>query len=71
MSAPVHLRVVSPLLAMDESSLRAFVTLPVGTLIETVKHLPEHGLVSIRAGDQNLLAFARDLEERTEPVDGT
>lgn len=70
--AVLHLRVVSPFLAMRESSLSpAFFTVPKGAVLETSYELHQPGLVQIKVGDQDqpLFAFMRDLRERAEPVD--
>ena len=44
------------------------VTLPVGSIIETLDSLDEPGLHSITLGDEELFAFTRDIEERSEPI---
>jgi hypothetical protein len=68
----MHLRVVSPFLAMRESSLSpAFFMVPKGAVLETSYELHQPGLVQIKVQDQDqsLFAFLRDLRERAEPVD--
>ena len=62
----VRRRVVSPILA---TKARGFVTLPVGSIIETSDSLDEPGLHSIKLGNEELFAFTRDIEERSEPID--
>ena len=71
MQAVLNLRVISPFLAMRESSRSpAFITLPKGAVVETSYELHQPGLVQIKAQDQPLFAFMRDLRERAEPLDG-
>ena len=62
----VRRRVVSPILA---TKARGFVTLPVGSIIETSDSLDEPGLHSIKLGNEELFAFTRDIEERSERID--
>ena len=61
----VRRRVVSPILA---TKARGFVTLPVGSIIETSDSLDEPGLHSIKLGNEELFAFTRDIEERSERI---
>jgi hypothetical protein len=69
--AVVNFRVISPFLAMRESNQSpAFLTVPKGAIIETSHELHQPGLVQIKAADQPLFAFMRDLRERAEPLDG-
>ena len=69
MQAVLHLRVVSPFLAMSQSNLSpAFFTVPKGAVIETSYELDQPGLVQIKVEDQRLFAFIRDLRERAEPL---
>ena len=70
MQAVLNLRVISPFLAMRESSLSpAFVTVPKGAVVETSNELHQPGLVLIKLADQLLFAFIRDLRESAEPLD--
>jgi hypothetical protein len=63
-------RVVSPFLAVQLSAQRErFVTVPVGAIIETSAALQEPGLVTVTANGSPLLAFHRDISERSEPVE--
>jgi hypothetical protein len=66
MPSVVRFRVVSPILTTTKA--RGFVTLPVGCIIETAESLDEPGLRSIRLGDEELFAFTRDIEERSELI---
>jgi hypothetical protein len=62
----VRYRVVSPIVTIKA---RGFLTLPVGSIIETSDSLEEPGLHSVRFGDEELFAFTRDIEERTERIE--
>ena len=42
--------------------------LPVGSIIETADSLDEPGLRFIRLGNEELFAFTRDIEERSERI---
>ena len=64
----VRFRVVSPMLA---TKARGFVTLPVGSIIETSDSLDEPGLRSVKFGNEELFAFTRDIEERSERIDSS
>ncbi len=64
-------RVTSPILAVRHelnSCKSNFVQLPVGTIISTARDLDEPGLVGIRAAEDELLAFVRDLRESTQSL---
>ena len=69
MPTVVRFRVTSPFLAVGSSQHRGFVTIPQGSVIETSDDLEEPGLHSMKLGHENLFAFARDIGERTEPMD--
>ena len=70
MQSVARYRVCSPFLAVRPSpNKERFVTLPVGAVIETSEDLLEPGLGSVIVNGDNLLAFHRDIVERTEPVD--
>ena len=66
MPAVVHRRVISPVLAVKG---RGFETIPIGSIIETSDDLREPGLNSIRFGTEELFAFTRDIEERSQQID--
>jgi hypothetical protein len=69
MPAVVRRRVVSPFFAFKPAAnSRAFVTIARGWIIETLGDLEEPGLQSIKVGDQELFAFTRDINERSEMV---
>jgi hypothetical protein len=69
MPTVVRFRVTSPFLAVGSSQQGGFVTIPRGAVIETSDDLREPGLHLMKLGPENLFAFARDIEERTEPMD--
>jgi hypothetical protein len=46
-----------------------FLTVPVGSVIETREEFHSPGLFEIQLNDQPLLAFMRDIEECTELID--
>lgn len=56
--------VIQPLI-----DLPPFVTLPVGSVIETGEPIRSPGLAEIRWNNQPLLARMRDIEQCTQPVD--
>ena len=66
MPSVVRHRVVSPILTTNKAL--GFVTLPVGSIIETADSLDEPGLRFIRLGNEELFAFTRDIEERSELI---
>ena len=70
MSSPgVCFRVVSPFLAFQAIATdEPFLTVPVGSIIETREEVHSPGLFEIRLKDQPLLAFLRDIEECTVPT---
>ena len=62
-------RVISPFLAVRSSPRHErFVTVPQGAIIETTDDLQEPGLGTVMVGGDILLAFHRDIVERTEPI---
>jgi hypothetical protein len=63
----VLLRVQSEILAVTATEQR-FVTIPAGAVIETSGDLVEPGLHHITYDGQDLLAFARDIRERTRLI---
>ena len=63
-------RVHSPFVAVRPSPQKdRFVTIPVGSVIETSEDLREPGLGTMTVNGTNLLAFHRDIIERTEPLE--
>jgi len=69
MSSPeVYFRVVSPFVGTAVES-KAFIAIPIGSIIEIRYAIGDPGLVEIRVNDERLLAFRRDIQERTEPID--
>lgn len=60
-------RITSPILALTPENSR-FVTLDRGTVVELVGNTADPGLRPVVSDGQRLLAFNRDLEERSERV---
>jgi hypothetical protein len=69
MDVPSKFRVVSAFAVVDNHQPRRFVTIPVGSIIETSDDLHQPGFVQIKVDGKTLLAFKRDIEERTHPVE--
>lgn len=65
----IHLRVKSPFLAIATPPRHEFVTIPAGAIIETLDDLAEPGLHPMKFGGVALLAFTRDIKERTEQIE--
>lgn len=69
MSSVACFRVISPFMAVQLSAQRErFVTVPVGAIVEASADLQDPGLVTITLNGGSLLAFHRDISERTELV---
>jgi hypothetical protein len=68
MPSVVRLRVTAPFLTVTSTN-SSFVTLPEGTVIETSDDLTKPGFHPVKRDDQDLLAFTRDIRERTEPAE--
>jgi hypothetical protein len=70
MSSPIaRFRVLSPFVAFHTVVTdKPFLTVPVGSIIETHEEFHSPGLFEIRLNDQPLLAFMRDIDECTEPM---
>lgn len=66
MPSVVQRRITSPVVAVKP---HGFETIPVGSIVETPNDLHEPGLHAIRFGDEELFAFRRDIDERSEAVD--
>jgi len=71
MSSPItRFRVLSPFVAFHTVvTNKPLLTVPVGSIIETRDEFHAPGLFEIRLNDQPLLAFMRDIDECTEPMD--
>jgi hypothetical protein len=69
MTVASRFRVVSAFAAMEDPRSRRFVTIPVGSIVETFDDLHQPGFLHIRVDGRTLLAFKRDIKERTQPVD--
>ena len=63
----VRFYVLSPLLTVDAKKSE-FVMISAGSIIETTDDLTEPGFHRVRHRGQDLLAFTRDIQERTEKV---
>ena len=70
MSSPIiRFLVLSPFVTFHTVvTNKPFLTVPVGSIIETGEEFHSPGLFEIRLNDQPLLAFMRDIEECTEPM---
>ena len=69
MPTAVRLHVVSPMLAVTPQDANpGFVDIPVGSVIETLDDLSEPGLHPVTFEGRQLLAFARDIRERSVRV---
>lgn len=69
-SAVIRFRVTSPFVVIEPFINRPpFVTIPLGSIIETQEEIQSPGLAEIRLDNRPLLAFMRDIEERTERLD--
>jgi hypothetical protein len=71
MSSPTaRFRVLSSFVAFHTLvTNKPLLTVPVGSIIETCHEFHTPGLFEIRLNDQPLVAFMRDIEECTEPMD--
>jgi hypothetical protein len=67
MATAVRLHVTSEILAVAaQAADHCFVTIPAGSMIDTSGDLAEPGFHHVFFHGQDLLAFARDLRERTQ-----
>jgi len=62
-------RVFSAFAAIENQRSRRFVTIPVGSIIETSDDLHQPGFVYVNFDGNTFLAFKRDIKERTQPID--
>lgn len=60
-----HLRVTSAFLAITAAPDHSFVTIPTGAMIESPDEFAEPGFVHVLFDGKELLAFTRDIRERT------
>lgn len=68
-SPAARYRVLSPLLTVRKySEARGFFTVPAGAIVETAGEIETAGLIPIRVFGQLLLAFSRDLHERSQAL---
>jgi len=70
MPSELHLNVTSSILAVAATAEHKFVTIPAGATIQTFDDLLEPGLHRVMFDGRKLLAFTRDIQERTAQVDG-
>ena len=67
MPIAISLRVTASILAVaTDRADHGFVTIPVGSIIAASGDLAEPGFHSVVFSGRDLLAFARDIRERTE-----
>jgi hypothetical protein len=66
MNQTIHLRVMSPLLALAATG--DYVTIPETAVIETTDDLAETGFSRVRYERESLLVFTRDIQERTQRI---
>jgi hypothetical protein len=66
MNRTIHLRVMSPLLALAATA--DYVTIPETAVIETADDLSEPGFRQVRYEGESLLVFSRDIHERTQRI---
>ena len=68
-SSVTRFRVVSPFVVFHAVvTNKPFLTVPIGSIVETREEFHSPGLYDIRVNDEPLLAFMRDIEECTEPM---
>jgi len=66
-SPSARYRVVSPFLTVRElNEARGFFTVPAGAIVETAGDPQSTGLIPIRVYGELLLAFSRDVRERSQ-----
>lgn len=69
MANAVRLHVISEILAVPmQVEKHSFITIPAGSVIETSDDLVEPGFRPVMFDGRDLLAFTRDIRERTEQV---
>jgi hypothetical protein len=70
MPTVVRFRVVSPFEVIEPcADGPPFVTVPVGSIIETNEEIRSPGVAEIRLNNQPLLARMRDIEQCAKPLD--
>jgi hypothetical protein len=70
MANAVRLHVVSEILAVPmQTEKHSFITIPPGSVIETSEDFVEPGFRPVKFDGRELLAFTRDIRERTERVE--
>jgi hypothetical protein len=65
MNQSIYLQVMSPLLALAGTD---YVTIPETAVIETTDNLSEPGFRQVQYEGESLLAFTRDVQERTQRI---
>jgi len=68
MTRVIQLRVKSSIVAVPPVQHHGFVTIPAGSIIESLDDLVEPGLHRVRFNGKDLLVFTRDIFERTERI---
>jgi hypothetical protein len=69
MLSVARFRVLSSFLVVQMSAQKErYITIPAGAIIETCSDMQEPGLVTITLNGAPLLAFHRDIVERSEAV---
>ena len=69
MATAVRLHVTSEILAVAaQAADHCFVTIPAGSMIDTSGDLAQPGLHHVFFRGQDLLAFTRDIRERTNRI---
>ena len=72
MAIVVRLQVMSEILAVAaQRDEHCFVTIPAGSAIETSDDLAEPGSRHATFDSKDLLAFTRDIRERTQHIEST
>jgi hypothetical protein len=67
MASAVRLHVTSEILAVStRMGDHGFITIPAGSVIETSDDLAEPGFHAVMFNGSDLLAFTRDIHERTQ-----
>ena len=72
MATAVRLHVTSEILAVSAKNAdHRFVDIPAGSVIETTDDPAEPGFRPVKFSGKDLLAFMRDIQERTQPIENT
>ena len=63
----INLQVMSPIVSVEAKGSK-FIVIPVGSIVNTSDDFPEPGFHPVMYNGQDLLAFTRDIRERTEQL---